>query len=293
MNPPLLIWRKSLADEVFTTPRELLVLRLTAVLLLLHGAHSWTLDVPLRIACGLMLIFPTLLASSLMWLAVCVSLILGNALDWTWIDNHKYLITYWSMVCTLAVVAKKPDAVLSWNARLLLGLVFLFAVIWKVLAGEYVDGSFLHFVFLTDRRVEVPARIVGGLETYVLPVNRLVVLALKELPHIGIQMTLETSSLLRVTALWASYWALLIEGVVALAFLLPTRVRLSQSVRDFSLILFIGTTYFLLPVTGFAFIITVMGFAQCPQERPRTRLVYIGVFVLVQLTRVPWQQFVS
>lgn len=278
---------------ILAQPRHLVVLRLSLLLLLLHGATGWTLDVPLRMICGAMLLFDVLLPSRLLWLALSLAVALVNAHDWAWIDNHKYLITYWCMVCTLAVAAEDTDSILAWNGRLLIGLSFSWAVIWKLIAGEYFDGSFLEFTFLTDNRVETVARWFGQMNPSTLPTNRLLREALASFPCETISATLSTTPALQRLALVSSYWTLLIEGAVAVSFLLPDRVPLAAKLRDAFLMLFIGTTYILLPVIGFALTLTVMGFAQCPRDRPRTRLAFLGLLVAIQLTLIPWQRLVT
>jgi hypothetical protein len=60
---------------------------------------------------------------------------------------------------------------------------FLFATIWKILAGEYWDGAFLHYTFLADDRVESVATAIGGLSPNALPQNRLLETLLKQFPQ--------------------------------------------------------------------------------------------------------------
>ncbi|MEM7393993.1 MAG: hypothetical protein AAF492_16765 [Verrucomicrobiota bacterium] len=274
-------------NDIFSDPH--IVLKLTVILLLLHGATSWNLDVPLRIACGAMLISTTLLTSRVMWLMVCLTLIAGNANDWATIDNHKYVITYWAMACTLAVGRKDDQSILRTNGRYLIAFIFLFATLWKIIAGQYLDGSFLHFAFLTDPRVHLFANYTGGLDESVLPQNRLLKNLIESMPQDMMGVTLESSPRLYTTALISSYWTLLIEGGTALAFLVPRKFRIGQ-LSDYLLIFFIATTYVLLPVSGFAFVLALMGFAQCPPEKIRLRTTYLILFVIIQLTRLPWQK---
>ena len=111
------------------------------------------------------------------------------------------------------------------------------------------------------------------------------------MPHSSLSVTLETSEALRAVALGASYWTLLIEGVVAIAFLLAGIQWLAHA-RDWLLLLFVATTYFLLPVLGFAYVILIMGLAQCSSEHTGKRLVYLGLFASLQLARLPWEQLV-
>lgn len=275
-------------DDILMQPRALLILRLTALLLLLHGATRWTLDVPLRIACGAMLLSPVLLTTRLVWLGVTGVLIAGNLLDWAYIDNHKYLLVYWCAACTLAVSSSDPDSVLSWNGRILLGLVFSLAVLWKLLAGEYLNGEFLHFTFLLDGRLETPVRMLGDLDPSALSLNRLLKAALSSVPHPEGFVVLASNSRVSSVALLASFWTLLIETTLAVVFLAPGLSRRSRLVHPL-LMAFVATTYFLLPVTGFAFALVVLALSCCPTDNRRIRIAYLGLLVAIQLTRIPWQ----
>lgn len=279
--------RLSFLNELLAQPRHLLVLRFTALFLLLYGSSTVFLDIPLRVLCGLMLLSPTLLTSQVMWVLICGMVWWVNATDWLWIDNHKILISYWCLVCALAVSAKDTDGVLAWNGRLLIGLTFLFATLWKMLAGEYWDGAFLHSVFLLDNRVEAVATAIGGLSPDTLPQNRLLESLLKQFPQKISTVPLVTSSRLQIFTLAASYWTLLIEGSVAIAFLVNS-LRLGTRLRNWLLIVFIVTTYFLLPVLGFAYILIIMGFAQCHPKHTVIRVAYIALFAFLQLSRLPW-----
>ena len=278
-------------DDILLQPRYLLILRMTALLLLLHGATRWTLDVPLRIVCGAMLLSPVLLTTRWLWFGITGALVAGNLLDWAYIDNHKYLMVYWCAACTLAVASDDPDRVLGGNGRVLLGLVFSLAVLWKLMAGEYLNGEFLHFTFLQDARLEVPVRAAGDLDPSVLSLNRLLKAALASVPHPEGYVELTSNLRLRAIALVASYWTFLIEGALAVAFLAPRLFRRATLVHPL-LMTFIATTYFLLPVTGFAFALVVLALSCCPTDNRRIRIAYLGMLVAIQLTRIPWQDLV-
>jgi hypothetical protein len=47
------------------------------------------------------------------------------------------------------------------------------------------------------------------------------------------------------------------------------------------------TTYPVLPVGGFAFLVTLLGFVQCAESRTATRVAYLLLFLFVQATRIP------
>ena len=277
-------WLAPAIAELLAQPRHILVLRLTSLLLLLYGSSTIILDVPLRIICGLMLIAPGLLTNQVLWVLICGLVWWVNANDWLWIDNHKILISYWCLVCALAVSSQDPDRVLAWNGRMLIGLTFLFATIWKIIAGEYWNGAFLHYTFLVENRVEAIATFISSLPPDILPQNQLLEEILSRFPQTVKSVTLSSSHRLEVFTLTASYWTLLIEGSVALAFLVGSFSFLFR-IRDWLLILFIATTYFLLPVLGFAYILSVMGLAQCSVNARYQPIFYIFLFGFLQFAR--------
>lgn len=287
-----------------------MALRLTALLLLLYGSSDLWLDLPLQALCGALLLSPFLLRSFGAWALVCVLFWGFNASDWQWIDNHKYLMSYWALVCALCLLSRRPGELLAHNARWLIGLAFLFATAWKLLAGQYLDGSFLHHTFLADGRLSAAARWMGGVAPELLAQNRLYEDQLALNPAPGFYAQFATTPLMRQVALISSWWTLLIEGLVALAFLVPPRWGTGQgggfqrllgwfsATRDLWLLVFLMTTYLLLPVLGFAYLLAIMGFCQCAGPRTgtelttterRLRLGYLLLFVLLQLARLPWE----
>lgn len=279
------------------SPHASLVLRVTALTLLVHGSTSNLLEVALRIACGVMLAVPGLLACWGLWVAVVGAIAYLNLAQWFSIDNHKYLIMYWALACCLAV-ATPADAeeILRRNARLMVGICFALAVAWKLYAGEYLDGSFIQHVFLTDSRVSVPVSALLDIHLTDLQANRVLSGYLASWPADGRSITLNSSATLAATALAASAWTLLIESAVALFWLLPRpaqgKLRAAAAARDVSLIVFILTTYVLLPVVGFATALSLLGLAATEPNRPRTRLAYLCLVLAVQLTSIPWESYV-
>jgi len=285
-----MVMKNSVLTELLHQPRYLLVLRLTLFLLLLYGSSTALLDVPLKVICGLMLLSPSLITNQGMWVIICGLVWWVNATNWLWIDNHQILISYWCLVCSLAVSSKNPDGVLAWNGQIMIGLTFLFATIWKIIAGEYGNGAFLHYTFLVEDRVEAVATFIGGLTPDALPQNRLLESIFRQFPQALEGVTLSSSHRLELFTLFASYWTLLIEGSIAISFL-GGLIFIFFRFRDWLLILFIGTTYFLLPVLGFAYILIIMGLAQCSPQDRLTRIVYLVIFGLLQLARLPWFNF--
>lgn len=275
------------AGTLLGMPPERLVLAMTALLLVLYSApFNLPEKLLLPIVCGAMLVFPRLLLKPAPWLLVLATMAVTMALFWCILDNHQYLITYWCIVCVLAVQAEKPAEVLRWNARLLVGLCFFFATFTKLVRGNFLDGSFLGFQLLIDQRLEHGAMLFGGLQAEELQRNRELVGTLLTSPP-GLEVTLVTSARLQWATLVGSIGILLIEGTLALAFLSPRPGWLHRR-RDLVFLAFFVTTYPFAPVPGFAAILAVLGLAQCPPDRPKTRLAYVAFFLMIPLiVRLP------
>lgn len=267
-------------------PLYLLALRLTLLMLIIYGGTpSPFLGSLLRIICGIMIICPPLTASRFMWITISTILVFYNAFYWVIYTNFDYLITYWSIACTIVVFSEEPNEVMGWNARMLIGLCFLFAATWKFIGGEYLDGTVQHFVFLNDHRMENLSSIFG-LGKDVLAENRGLLGMIREMPGKDVGVTLKTSTSMHIFCVITSYWTILIESAIAIVFLL-TLPRWFGKVRDVLLIIFIISTYFFFPVPVFAFAITLLGFAQCSLHRRKTRITYLLLLVMLQLSTLP------
>jgi hypothetical protein len=279
----------AIKQSVTGVSHHVVILRLTLVLLILYGATSVFVQVPLRIVCASMLIFPSLVAHSFLWWTVVVILVVGNGRDWYLIDNHKYLITYWAVACALTLEQRDGLAAVRIVARLLVGLVFAFACAWKVIGGGYLDGSFFEFTLLTDSRLQRVAATVSGA-----PLSEIIAVGeayrfLGRYAGDGAAMSLpDTGTSLRFLALSLSWLGLFIEFCVAVSHLLPNaRLRIWRHV---TLVAFIALTYFLLPVIAFAFVLTVLGFAQCSDDDNELKMGYLALLAWMQLSLIPWQR---
>lgn len=268
-------------DELMQPPVYLLVLRLTTILLLLHGLDHWTWTMlPEKLLAMAMLLRSSLLRQRWVWLAMGLFLIINNLWHWSRLVNHEYLYTYWVLVCAIAVWSRTPKQVLSWNARWLIGLCFLFATLWKLLGGEYLDGSFLHLTFLLDSRLAMGAVLFGGLDLATLAENRQIFATMQTSAAVLDPQQLATTPRMAVASTILSYWTILIEGLVAASFLLTVPRWLYRN-RDWILIAFVVTTYAVIPVLGFGALLMVMGLIQT--KNTFVARIYLGLLILMPI----------
>jgi hypothetical protein len=142
-------------------------------------------------------------------------------------------------------------------------------------------------------------------------------------PNPTTSLTLPDSARLRFLAAVMTWWTLGIETTLAWLFLWPApkkppvaqasslvppctsedacathqasgdtdfRVPARERWRHALLLLFIYSTYALAPVVAFAWLLIVLGLAQCPQPWRGFRAAYLAAFALVPLYALPYQQ---
>lgn len=274
--------------ELDAAPRADLALRLTLIALLLEPVGgAWTRPL-IALLCVAGLLSGSLRHSAGLLAALLALALWRVASAWPLGDNHGFLLVYWLLALLLASRARDGDAQLGWNARALVGLVFAFATLWKLLSPDYLDGRFFLVTLVDDARLEAFARLAAGLDGEQLA-------ALRELvrEHQDGLRPLESTppplpDRLVLTARSLSFGVLAFEAGLALAFLAPRRLALSRA-RDALLQTFCATAYAVAPVEGFGWLLLCMGVAQCAPERTTARRVYLAVFGVVLLAaRWPW-----
>ena len=259
---------------------------LTLVLVMLGTDDSWYVGVPVVVLTTVGVVVPSVRGSARFWLALAATLGAAAWADRWRTDNHQYLIAYWCLALGLAASSADPARVRRISARLLVGAVFLLATTWKILSPDFVDGSFMRYTLLTDTRFTEVATLVGGVDPGDLTANRDAISALDD-PKAALRpVRLRGTDRLDALAHALTWWTLLVEGSVAVAFLVPWR-RLGRY-RDPLLITFVVTTYAIAPVVGFGWVLVCLGLAQREPTRRMLPLAYLGAFLLVQVFTAPW-----
>jgi hypothetical protein len=264
-----------------------LILRLTLIDLLLRPMGPWFIRASLLLTSALGLIAPAVLRSPITWASTFVLIALRIALDWPLPDNHIYLLAYWCLAVAVALATNRAGSIAT-SARLLVGLAFLFAVLWKgVLSPEYRDGRFFAVTFLTDDRFADAVRLLGGLSESDLESNRTFLEPLPEGAAWFDKSLVETRAF-RILVACATWSTLAIETAIALLFLLPLRSPL-EAIRHIFLLGFCIVTYAFAPIAGFGWLLLVMGLAVCSAEQRRLRTTYVAVYFLILLySEIPW-----
>jgi hypothetical protein len=115
---------KGFINFLETYPRDILVYRLTLLLLVFYHPPAWIGEVPVRVSALFMFFSPKLSRNRWLWVLLFIAYSIFAARYWYYIDNHQYLITYWVGVCFISTLFKNRIQVLKINAHLLIVLTF-------------------------------------------------------------------------------------------------------------------------------------------------------------------------
>ncbi len=279
--------RRWLPELLASDPLEL-VPRLTLLLLLLNPGMRWVERVPVLILAGVALLSPVLARSPWTWLALCAATGWRLVAGWPLHDNHDYLTSLWCLAIATSLAAPDARAALARNARLLVGLTFLFATLWKgVLSPDFVDGTFFRVTLLEDSRFANLAVVAGGMDDALFDANDEARVAYARGVAWSRSGFVEPPAVPRL-ALLLTVYTLAIEAALALAFLWPGSGGPARW-RDALLVVFAATTFAVASVAGFGWLLMTLGLAQCGAERPRARGLYLAAFFLILVYEwVPW-----
>jgi hypothetical protein len=268
------------------SPFELssLLILLTAVL---TGPGEWYISAPVCCAALAALVVSPLRTSKPLWLSLATLVATYDVLHWYEADNHKYLLAYSMLAVWVTLHLRDRVAALSYASRLLIASTFCCALSWKLLARDFANGEFFVWSMLFDDRFEPIAQHLAGVAPSMHEANR------KALAQLTSWQGLDGAQALRTTpdlVRWAKVmvaWTFVIEGLIAAAYLVPSRFSLARWASPL-LLLFVATTYALAPVLGFGYLLLALGIAS--ETRPRMRLAYLALFLGLRLHTVPWTE---
>ena len=207
--------------------------------------------------------------------------------NWRFSDNHKFVIAYWCIALTVALTVGSPGrarqaaAGVAWSGRIMVGLVFGLATFWKLTSLSYLNGSTFDLLLLTDERFFAMANAICGYSVEQFTQNK------QTLQQLGNYPLKESYELVRPSgagalAQFLTWWTILIEGLLALLFLLERGDRWEKW-RHWVLLFFIFTTY---PPTGvilFGWVLIVMALACVPERDAKTRTLYLLVLFYISI----------
>ncbi|MCP3977830.1 MAG: hypothetical protein GY716_00675 [bacterium] len=252
-----------------------LVVRMTMLLLLVHPSRLWFVRLPVTAMCIVGILHRPLGRDWRLWLGVAALQLFECAFNWAFINNHDFLIAYWSLALGCALLSGDARRGLALNGRILIGLVFLFATLWKLSSPTYMDASMFRFLLLEDYRFFELAHVFGGYPREGLLANTA---ALGTKLDLAATIRLQDGPGIAGFAVFMTWWTILIEGALAVFYLLPERLAAARF-RHWVLVVFLVTTYPPINVVGFAWLLLIMSVAQTSDRQGKLRALYLVLFV--------------
>lgn len=262
-------------DRLAAIDHFTLICRLSLLLLVVNTNEHPIAFVISAAGTAVLFLRPDLMRSPFPWFALAAVAGVSQLDEWWMEDDHTVVTTYWMVGLGLSRLADDRDRVLSISARLLVGLVFAFAFGWKLLSSQFVSTDFFRYEFAFDDRFQHVAELVGGTDDDQRAGNLEELNVLYTEGEAGDVIVVEEGPRNEDVADLFTIWGVLIEGAVALAFLLPLPRRV-EWLRPATLFAFAYTTYLVVPVAGFGALLMTLGLAH--RDTPRLRAAYVVSF---------------
>ena len=245
---------------------------------------SWYFVIPFVSLFSLALLFRQLLGNYLYWTIVVA--LQGFTLVRLGLDENTYafLLFYLSSIAFVATLSPDPEEVFARNSRLLIGFIFLFATFWKLVGSGFLSGDFFGYYLLHDRLLAPVALLLTDLSQSDILANR----AALEGVWDG-SLTLRTSPQVQRLAFSLTWLSLIIEAVIAVAFLAP--FQLAKRMRDPLLVVFLFTSYLIVPVPSVGMSLACLSYAQT--EHTWFQRCYLIAFLVMPLTALRYYTVLS
>ena len=271
-----------LGNELASFPRDILIYRLSLLLVILHFSDSWVIFLPVSIASLFVFTLRSSAVNRWLWLCVLLGITVYNFHFWNQVDNHKYLINYWVGACFLSTFYKDRLNVLKANANVLIILTFLFALYWKIASPDFLNGTFMQLQLLTEPRLQYLTVFFTNIEYDLLKDKLRLMEFMVSDPNLYMKITLNSDPVLMPLALLLTYSALVLEFGILASFIL-TKIRFFRMNRDYFLLVFLAATYLFVPVVAFGFTLAILGIAQIELYEIKKFKLYFLAFIFLQI----------
>jgi len=287
-------WTKTLNQQLLEVNFFDLALRGTLALFLfsewVHG-KEWYYSTPIFILSVLGILIPFLLRNKILWYLLSLLFVLKTIQNWWIQDNHLFVNTYWVLTIAFSLSMNEPQKVLRENARMMIGLIFLFATVWKIISPDFISGAYFHYSFLTDLRFWEESKIFGGLTLAEMKSN-IAKVDQASAGGMGTAKLITNPQIMMVTRIITWHTAL-IESLLAILFLLPDQWKLT-SYRNYLLIIFALTTYLTMPIHSFSWLLIIVAISQTHEGEKLDRVLLIACLPIMFIYRgIPFMDWIA
>jgi len=267
---------------------------LTLVLTVIFSFDHWLFHIISRTCFLIFILRPSSLRRPQFWFALALAGTITIILAWEQVDNHKYLLVYWTWVLFVLHLFSQPDQqkrILLFNARFFLCLIFLAASGQKLSSPSYRSGAMFEYYLYVDPRFAAFGKLIGIHPAVGDAVSRQMHFLRSPFADVdGNDIDIQGSDRARVAALAMTWWDVSLQLLIGA--LLLFRRRRTDGIAHVLLLFFIFTTYIPAPVFGFGWIVAIMGFTLAKNKFPKIAGVYILCFFAILIYQLPWRDWV-
>jgi hypothetical protein len=267
---------------------------LTLVLAIIFGFDHWLFHIVSRICFLTFVLQPRSLRRPQFWFALALAGTITIILTWERVDNHKYLLVYWTWVLFVVHLFREQEQqkrVVLFNARFFLCLAFLAASGQKLSSPSYRSGEMFEHYLYVDPRFAAFGKLIGIHPAIGEAVTRKVMFLRSPFADVdGNDIHIAGSDRARVAAVAMTWWDLGLQ--LAIGALLLIRKRRTDELALLLLLFFIFTTYIPAPVFGFGWTLAILGFALAKDRFPKISAGYLVSFIAILLYQLPWRDWV-
>jgi hypothetical protein len=252
----------------------------TAAVALMMSAHWRPMTLPALILVGLLAVRPAWAVRPVVMWALAASWFAAILVVPERMEDHVPLFAVWLVALAISL-SRGPGFLdhIATQARLLVGVTFTAAVMWKLYFGTYLDGVTLWTLMLIDLRFE-PLAAAVGLSDGEVERDRLAVAQVLSGSRSALELEAATPVVWAIVA--TAVMTLLLEGIIAASHLVPDRHFLAR-LRLPSIVVFGLVTYGVVPVLPFAAFLSVLAMVT-GRWHPKVMWVFPAI-VLVTLVR--------
>jgi hypothetical protein len=230
------------------------------------SANHW-LVLPLILTSSIGILFENYRESKYLWIIQGLLYFYWVILIWQQVDNHIYLWGYWMLAIGIGLSQKAAYRHIQISAKVLIAGSMLMAVIQK-LNPTFLSGDFFYFQLLTDYRFCFIGQLIDVNMVDIVEKNKAL---LEQLLSNSDPILLHTGpSLLSTISNGLTWYIVVVELAIAIAFLLPKGYHW----QHWFMLLFLST-YFILPIQGFAFTLLTLSFTLVKKHHIGLKLTYI------------------
>lgn len=247
-----------------------------------YATTDWIFAVPFTSLFAAAVLCERVLYHWFFWTLVTALLGFSTAHLWLSEGNHLFLLFYVALTALVASHTATPRKVFRQNARLMIGLVFGLATLWKVASEDYVSSLFYAHLLITDDRLGALGVLFTDLSRSDIAANQQALLRALDGP-----VQLITSPGIHPLAVVLTWLTVAMEATIAVVFLGNTSFL--RRLRSLSLLVFLLGTYTLVPVPGFGTTLACLGYAETSSKT--YQMLFLLAFILMPLTSLRYYLF--